>query len=315
MTDRIRRLNLEKYGPLVALAILFTVSALTSEHFLKPQNLLNILRQVSYTGIIGLGMTFVIIAGGIDLSVGSLTALAGGLAILSLNQFGGGWGAIAMAMLVSLAAGAAGGAVNGLLVTRGRVAPFIATLGTMAIFRSITLYIQSAGEYQSSSELYASIGMGNWLGIPIPVWVFLTLTVVFAIILNRTPFGRYVCAVGANERVARYSAINVHAVRFITYLIVGLTVGITALLLSSRMNSISSSNAGANYELDAIAVAIIGGTSLSGGSGSMFGTLIGAVILGIVNNMLNMWEVSPYLQGAVKGAVIIGAVLIQRKRS
>jgi len=315
MTDRIHRLNLEKYGPLVALAILFTVSALTSEHFLKPQNLLNILRQVSYTGIIGLGMTFVIIAGGIDLSVGSLTALAGGLAILSLNQFGGGWGAIAMAMLVSLVAGAAGGAVNGLLVTKGRVAPFIATLGTMAVFRSTTLYIQSAGEYQSSSELYASIGMGNWLGIPIPVWVFLTLTVVFAIVLNRTPFGRYVCAVGANERVARYSAINVHAVRFMTYLIVGLTVGITALLLSSRMNSISSSNAGANYELDAIAVAIIGGTSLSGGSGSMFGTLIGAVILGIVNNMLNMWEVSPYLQGAVKGAVIIGAVLIQRKRS
>lgn len=314
MSNRVRRINFEKYGPLVALAILFTLSALTSEHFLKPQNLLNILRQVSYTGIIGLGMTFVIIAGGIDLSVGSLTALAGGLAILTLNQFGGGWGAIGMAMLVAVTAGAAGGAVNGCLVTKGRVAPFIATLGTMAIFRSTTLYIRSAGEYQSSSELYASIGMGNWLGVPIPVWVFLALTLVFGVMLTRTPFGRYVCAVGANERVARYSAINVHAVRFATYLIAGFTVGVTALLLSSRMNSISSSNAGANYELDAIAVTIIGGTSLSGGSGSMFGTLVGAVILGIVNNMLSMWEVSPYLQGAVKGAVIIGAVLIQRKR-
>jgi ribose transport system permease protein len=314
MNDRIRRINFEKYGPVLALALLFTVSALTSEHFLKPQNLLNIMRQVSYTGIIGLGMTFVIIAGGIDLSVGSLTALAGGLAILTLNQFGGGWGAVGMALLTALAVGAAGGALNGLLVTKGRVAPFIATLGTMAIFRSLTLHFKSAGEYQSGSELYASIGMGSWVGVPIPVWVFLTLTGLCSILLNRTPFGRYVCAVGANERVARYSAINVSAIRFMTHLMVGLTVGITSVLLSSRMNSISSSNAGANYELDAIAVAIIGGTSLSGGRGSVFGTLVGAVILGIVNNMLNMWEVSPYLQGAVKGAVIIGAVLIQRKR-
>lgn len=314
MSSLIRRINLEKYGPLLALVVLFAVSAVTSEHFLRPQNLLNILRQVSYTGIIGLGMTFVIIAGGIDLSVGSLTALAGGLAILALNRCGGGWGAVSVAVLAALAAGMAGGAVNGLLVTWGRVTPFIATLGTMAIFRSLTLYIQSAGEYQSTSELYASVGMGVWLGIPVPAWVLLILSGVFAVVLTRTPFGRYVCAVGANERVARYSAIPVAGVRFATYVMTGLTVGMTALLLSSRLNSISSSNAGINYELDAIAVTIIGGTSLAGGRGSVFGTLVGAVMLGIVNNMLNMWEISPYLQGAVKGAVIIGAVLIQRKR-
>lgn len=308
------KIDLEKFGPLIALVVLFVVSSVTSEYFLHTQNLLNILRQVSYTGIIALGMTFVIVGGGIDLSVGSLTALAGGVGILVLNRFGGGVGAIALAVGTALLVGAAGGAVNGFLVTAGRVAPFIATLGTMAIYRSITLYIANAGEYRSSSELYAAMGMGSFLWVPIPVWVFLVLAVLFAVVLNLTPFGRYVCAVGSNERVAAYSAIRVNRIRFATYLLVGLTVGLSAVLLSSRMNSISSSNAAVNYELDAIAAAIIGGTSLAGGRGSIVGTLIGAVILGIVNNMLNMWEVSPYLQGTVKGAVIIGAVLIQRKR-
>lgn len=310
----VRRINYEKYGPLIALLVLFIVSSVSSPYFLRTRNILNILRQVSYTGIIGLGMTFVIISGGIDLSVGSLTALVGGIVIMVLNYFGGGYWAILLAILVGLCLGIVGGLVNGLVITKGKVAPFIVTLGTMAIYRSITLYISNAGEFRSISNVYPELGMGYILGVPIPVWMFILLAIAYSYILNNTRYGRYVCAVGSNERVAAYSAINVDLVKVISYVITGLSVAVSAVLLSARLNSISSSNAGVNYELDAIAAVIIGGTAMSGGSGTIVGTVIGAVILGIVNNMLNMLGVSPYLQGTVKGLVIIGAVLIQRKK-
>lgn len=310
----IQKINYEKYGPLFALIVLFVISSVTSPYFLRTRNILNILRQVSYTGIIGLGMTFVIISGGIDLSVGSLTALVGGIVILVINYFGGGYGAIAIAILVGLCLGILGGLINGVIITKGRVAPFIVTLGTMAIYRSITLYISNAGEFRSISNIFPQIGMGYILGVPIPVWVFLVLAAVYSFILNNTRYGRYVCAVGSNERVAQYSAIKVDLVKIISYMLTGLTVAVSAVLLAARLNSISSSNAGLNYELDAIAAVIIGGTAMSGGSGTIMGTVIGAIILGIVNNMLNMLGISPYLQGTVKGLVIISAVLIQRQK-
>jgi len=315
-----KRFEYEKYGPLIALALLMAVSAASSPYFFRIENLLNILRQVSYSGIIALGMTFVIIAGGIDLSVGSMTALAGGAVILSLNRFTAAAGpehavaAIAGASLVGLLAGALAGAVNGLLVTAGRVAAFIATLGTMAIFRSLTLQLADAGEFRSACALFPELGMGRLLGVPNPVWAFAILALLFSVVLHRTRYGRYACAVGSNARVATYSAIPVNLVRFFSYVICGLTVGVSAVFFSSRMNSISSTNAGVNYELDAIAAVIIGGTAMAGGRGTIWGTVVGAIILGIVNNMLNMVGVSPYLQGTVKGAVIIAAVLIQRKK-
>src|SRR6056297_497961 len=305
--------SMDKWGPLLALAILFVISAFASPFFLKTRNLLNILRQVSYTGIIGLGMTFVIITGGIDLSVGSMTAWAGGISILVLNALGGGPWAILVTILAAIGVGMASGAANGIIITKGKVAPFIVTVGTMAIFRSLTLYISGAGEFRSQSNLFPEIGMGDFLGIPYPVWVFIGLAVLFWMILNHTKYGRYLCAIGSNEKVAKYSAINVDKIRFWAYSIVGMVVGVTSVLLAARLNSISSSGAGQSYELDAIAAVIIGGTSMSGGSGTIIGTVIGAIILGIVNNMLNMLGVSPYLQGTVKGLVIIGAVLIQRK--
>lgn len=311
---QLKNMDFEKYGPLFALFVLFVLSSVSSPYFLQTRNILNILRQVSYTGIIGLGMTFVIISGGIDLSVGSMTALIGGIIILVLNYFGGDVSAIIIAIIVGIILGVLAGAVNGVIITKGKVAPFIVTLGTMAIYRSFTLYISNAGEFRSSSSLYPELGMGHFLGIPIPVWIFLGLAAIFNLILFNTRYGRYVCAVGSNEKVAAYSAINVDLIKFISYLIVGFTVAVSAVLLSSRLNSISSSNAGINFELDAIAAVIIGGTSMTGGSGTVYGTVIGAIILGIVNNMLNMLGVSPYLQGTVKGLVIIGAVLIQRKK-
>jgi ribose transport system permease protein len=279
---------------------------------------MNILRQNSYTGIIALGLTFVIIAGGIDLSVGSMTALVGAVVIFSLNALAG-WGcspalAITGAILTGVIAGAVCGVLNALLVTFGKIVPFIATLGTMSIFRSLTLYITQAGEVKSVVDTYSHFGMGRFLEVPTPVWVFALLAIVFSVILHAMPFGRYALSVGASERVSRYAAIPVSVIRFMTYVICGATVGITAVLLSSRLNSVSPTTTGLYYELDAIAAVVIGGTSMSGGKGTIWGTVVGVLILGIVNNMLNMWGVSPFLQGTVKGAVILAAVLIQRPR-
>ena len=309
----LKKIEMDKYGPLIALLVLFATSALASPYFLHLRNLTNIMRQVSSTGVISLGMTFVIITGGFDLSVGSMLALIGGIGIMILNHLGGGAGAIIAVFIVSILMGALAGAINGFIITKGRVAPFVATLGTMSIFRSLILYISNAGEIRSYSSLYPSVGMGYLIGLPNPVWAFFLLAVLFHVVLYHTRFGRYICAVGSNERVAVYAAIKSTWIKFYTYVIIGATVGISAVFLSSRLNSISSTNAGAGYELDAITAVVIGGTSLSGGSGSIINTLIGVLILGIINNMLNMLGVSPYLQGTAKGIVIIAAVLIQRK--
>ncbi len=311
-TCPIKRINYAKFTPLLALIILCIISAIASPYFLKVQNLLNILRQVSYTGIIALGMTFVIIGGGIDLSVGSMAALAGGVAILVLNAVGGTLG-IMLAICTALAVGVTAGSLNGLFVTKFRIPPFVVTLGTMSLFRSLTLYFINAGEYRSQVAEYANIGSGKFLGIFIPVWIFLFLAILLQVILSNTKYGRYILAVGSSEQVARYSAIRVRSVRFMTYALIGFTVGVTAIMFGSRLNAVSSSNMGLYYEMDAIAAVVIGGTSMSGGSGTVLGTVVGAIILGIINNMLNMLGVSPYLQGAVKGSVIILAVLLQYK--
>jgi ribose transport system permease protein len=313
-----RKFSAERYGSLVALALLFAVSAVLSPHFLQPQNLLNILRQISYTGIIALGMTFVIIAGGIDLSVGSLAAFAGSVAMIAMNALASAgepeWIGVLAACVAAIAVGSAGGALNGVMVTKGRIAPFIVTLGSMAIFRSLSLYMADAGEFRSQNGLYAAIGSASLAYVPVPVWIMLAIAFAFALLLGRTRYGRYVRAVGSNQRVARYSAINVDRVRFLTYVMNGLVVGVTAVLISMRFNAVGSSTLGVSYEMDAIAAAVIGGTAMAGGSGTVWGTIVGAITLGVINNMLNMVGVSPYLQGTVKGLVIIGAVLIQRRK-
>ncbi len=300
---------------LMALVVLFVISSIASPYFLQVQNLLNIMKQVSYSGIIGLGMAFIIIAGGIDLSVGSMTAFIGAISILIVNALGGGALAIAVAWVAAIAMGAAGGLFNGFIVTKGRVAPFIVTLGTMAIFRSLTLYIGHGGQFVSQSPLYGNMGMSSVLGVPTAVWIFLILAFLLSGLLNRTRFGRYACAVGSNERVAKYAAINVDMTRLFSYVLTGVMVAVTGVLLSSRMNSVNSSNSAVNFEMDAIAAVVIGGTPMTGGRGTIWGVVIGAIILGMINNMLNMLSVSAYLQGTVKGLVIIAAVFIQRGQS
>ena len=296
----------------MAFVVLFVIAAIVGwPNFLRIRNLTNILRQISYTGIIGLGMTMVIISGGIDLSVGSMCAFVGGISIYFLNLFGpesilG----IALTILFSLVLGMACGALNGIMVAKFKMAPFIVTLGTMSIFRSLIQYFSNAGNILSENTLYGGIGSGVFLRLPIPVWCFIAVGILLHVVLNHTAFGRYICATGSNEQVAKYSAINVKLVKMIPYVITGLTVGVTALMWSSRLNCINPSDC-TGYEMDAIAAAVIGGTLMSGGKGSIIGTMMGAVMLGIINNMLVMGGISAFLQQAVKGLVIIVAVLLQ----
>ena len=306
---------LNESKPFLALAALLIVCMVSNEHFRSPQNLINITRQVSYTGIVALGMTFVIIAGGIDLSIGSLLALAGVSGIMLMGKIADPAAAVLAAFAVTLGIGILGGAVNGAIITLGKVPSFIATLGTLSIYRSLSLYMADAGTVSSGNDMFRSLGSAAFLGLPLPAWIFFGLAVVFGVVLRQTSLGRHICATGANPKAAEYAAIRTSVIRFITYAIAGFTAGVSAFLFSTRLNSISSTDAGLSYELDAIAAAIIGGTAMNGGRGSIAGTVAGVFILGIISNALDMWGAPVNLQGLVKGSIIIVAVLIQRQRN
>lgn len=307
--------RLDDARPFLALALLLIVCMISNENFRGTQNLLNITRQVACTGIAALGMTMVIIAGGIDLSIGSLLALAGVSGVMVMGKIADPQWAVTAALAVSLGVGVIGGMLNGAIVTCGKVPPFIATLGTLSIFRSLALYMADAGTLSSNNNIFRSIGYCAPFGIPLATICFLVLAILFAVLLNQTPFGRHVCAAGANPKAARYAAIRLNWVRFGTYALAGLSAGIAAFLFSTRLNSISSTDAGMSYELDAIAGAIIGGTAMNGGRGAIAGTVAGVFILGIISNALDMWGAPVNLQGLVKGLIIITAVLIQRQHN
>lgn len=304
-----------KYAPLVTLAVLLGACCAFNADFRSPYNLMNIARQVSYSGLLALGMTLVIAGGGIDLSVGSLLALSGvfGLQVMNaLPPTTPAWEAFLAMALVALCVGCIGGALNGALVNIGRIPPFIATLGTFSIYRSLAVYSADAGLVQSSNSVLNGVARG--LGGALPLLVLLIAAVVVWGVLRYTRFGWRICAVGSNEKAATYAAIDVGAVRFISYAATGLLCGIGAILLASRLQSVSSTGAGNAYELDAIACVIIGGTPMSGGRASIWGTLCGVFILGIIGNALDLWSISANLQGTVKGVIIILAVLLQYRR-
>ncbi|GAA4707954.1 ABC transporter permease [Brevibacillus fulvus] len=305
---RVQRLW-EKYSVIIAFFILLLAAAVVNENFFTSGNLMNILRQVAIIGIISLGQTIVILSGGLDLSVGASLALSGAVGITLMNETGsvlsGVIGTLVCAVLI--------GVLNGTMVTKGKIAPFIATLGMMAAARSIGLYFADGGSTTGKVEGFTQIANGELLGIAYPVYFFLLLTVLLVIVLKKTRTGRYLYAIGSNERAALLSAIPVNRVKLAAYSLCGFLVGCSALIESSRLNSISSSSSGISYELDAIAAVVIGGTRLSGGKGSIVGTLFGVLILGILNNMINLMNVSPYLQGLVKGCIIVIAVLLQKK--
>lgn len=318
-------------GPLLGLAALVTVVSVYNPAFLSVVNVLNVLQNSSYVGLIAVGMTFVILSGGIDLSVGSLVAFAGGFGIWAMNHaLAGGtpeWLAVALAFAVTLAAGLAAGAMNGVLVTLGRVAPFIATLGGLAAYRSLAQALADGGEFRSGSDrLFQWIGnegvpipylvnqYGNPVDLPWSIVIFVAAVLIAILLLRATRFGRHVYAVGSSERTAKYSAVRVGWVKFAAYTMLGGLTGLAALLNASRMNSVSSGGTGLMWELDAIAAVVIGGTRLSGGRGTVIGTVVGLLILGVIGNMLNLLQVSTYLQDLVKGVIIVAAVLIQRVR-
>lgn len=308
------RMNFSKYLIVFILIGLMAFSGILSPAFLKPRNILNIFWQTSYVGIIAIGITFVMIAGGIDLSVGSMLALLGSVAIQTVNKFGDKTSSVVFSFLLTYGLAILLGFGVGFLTTKGKIPAFVTTLGGMAIYRSLVLNFANGGVYMTMSQKYTSIGMKFVLGLPLPMIVFIAYAILAYILLDKTKFGRYVYAVGANETAALYSAIKVDVVRTWTYVVSGISVATSAILLSSMMSAVSSSSTGNGFELDAIAAAVIGGTSLSGGKGSVFGTFFGALILGVINNMLVMLNVAVYLQGMVKGLIIIAAVLLQNLR-
>lgn len=313
--------RLHGVGPVLGLVLLCIAGTALNGDFATLDNAMNVLTRTAFIGIIAVGMCFVIISGGIDLSVGSMAALIAGGVILLMNRLGS--SGLAPVAVVALGAGfavllgAAFGLVHGLLITRGRIEPFIVTLGTLGIFRAYLTYLSNGGAITLDNALadaYAPVYYGQLLRLPIPVWVFLLVAVVGAIILNRTAYGRYVQAIGSNEQVARYAAVDVDRVKALTYVLLGACVGVATLLYVPRLGS-ASPTTGLLWELEAIAAVIVGGTALKGGSGSITGTVIGAVLLSVISNILNLTSIiSVYLNAAVQGVVIIAVAFMQRRR-
>jgi ribose transport system permease protein len=301
----------QKLGPLLGLLALIIIVSVLNPSFLEPLNILNLLRQVSINALIAFGMTFVILTGGIDLSVGSILALS---SALTAGMIVSGMDPI-LAIIIGCLLGGVMGMVNGLLITKGKMAPFIATLATMTLFRGLTLVYTEGNPITGLGDnyLFQLFGRGYFLGIPVPA---ITIVLVFAIlyvILHKTPFGRQTYAIGGNEKAAFISGIKVPRVKVLIYGISGLLAALAGAILTSRLNS-AQPTAGTSYELDAIAAVVLGGTSLNGGKGRIFGTLIGVLIIGVLNNGLNLLGVSSFYQMVVKGIVIIIAVLLDRKK-
>ena len=309
----------------IALVLLLVVCVIVRPEFRNPQTLLMIAKQVTIVGIIALGMTFVIAGGGIDLSVGSLFAFSGVSALLVLKdlQEAGmalAWsegGVFLIVTVVALLVGALGGALNGLLVAVCKIPPFIATLGTLSIFRSLALHFAESGtlplrnvvngtDTPGISELAAPM-IGKY---EVTAVVFVVLTAICWVLMKYTAFGRHVCAVGANEKVAKFAGINTGTVKLLTYTLTGLLVGAGVVLFLGQLESVPN-NAGNLYELDAIAAVVIGGTAMSGGKANVWGTLAGALILGLIFAFLNFTGTAPALKGLVQGVIILLSVLIQ----
>ncbi|GAA4008790.1 ABC transporter permease [Deinococcus rubellus] len=305
-------------GPLLGLLALMIVATALNPDFLTLSNLSNVLTRAAFIGIIAVGATFVIISGGIDLSVGSMAALIAGSMILIMNAISPGVGTvgiIVIGMLCALLIGAGAGLLHGTVITRGRIEPFIVTLGTLGIFRSVLTYLSQGGSISLNntlSDAYSPVFYGKFLGIPIPILVFTAVALLGGLILNRTRYGRYVQATGSNEQVARYAAVDVTRVKIITYVIQGVCVALATLLYVPRLGSASPST-GLLWELEAIAAVIIGGTALKGGSGRIWGTVVGAILLVTIENVLNLTSIiSVYLNAAVQGVVIIIVAFMQR---
>jgi ribose transport system permease protein len=318
---RRRALNFHVLGPMLALMALVALGAMLNDNFLSAGNVTNVLARSAFIGIIAVGMTFVITAGGIDLSVGAMAAFVAGVMILVMNllipQMGVGIPVIAIGMVVALLTGLSAGWVNGILITKVRIEAFIVTLGSMGIYRSLVTWLADGGTLSLDFELrgvYRPVYYDGILGISWPIIVFALVAICGEIVMRRTPFGRHCAAIGANEQVARYSAVDVTRTRIATYALLGMLVGLATIMYVPRLGSASAST-GVLWELEAIAAVIIGGTVLKGGFGRVWGAVIGVLILSLIDNILNLASiVSPYLNGAIQGVIVILAVVLQREK-
>lgn len=301
----------KKFGTVISLLILVMVVSILNPKFLTMYNILNIFRQVSINGLIAFGMTFVILTGGIDLSVGATLGLSGvilGLVISAgIPDF--------MAILIALIFGCVLGAINGVLVSKVNLQPFIATLATMTMYRGLTMIVSEGIPFMGltkTAPILDYFSQGTFLKVPFPMIVFLLLLAILLVVLQKTVFGRGVYAVGGNEEAARLSSMPIVKIKTLVYIISGFMSALAGIILTSRLSS-SQPTAGMGFELDAIAAVVIGGTSLSGGKGRIFGTFLGVLIIGVLNNGLNIIGVSAFYQQFIKGLVILFAVILDRK--
>jgi ribose transport system permease protein len=294
-----------QFGTLIGLLVLSAILWALSPHFLTISNILNIAQQTSINAIIAVGMTFVIITAGIDLSVGSIMAFSGVVLASALNA----GLPVPVSLLLGLAVGMLCGFVNGILISYGRLPPFISTLGMMSVARGAALLYTQGRPISGFSESFRFLAAGEIFSIPTPVIIMILVYIIAYFLLNRTKLGRYTYAIGGNEEAAILSGINVKYYKTMIYALCGMLSGLAAIILTARLNS-AQPIAGIMYELDAIAATVIGGTSLMGGEGRIVGTLIGALIMGVLRNGLNLLGVSSFVQQTVIGAVIIVAVLI-----
>jgi ribose/xylose/arabinose/galactoside ABC-type transport system permease subunit len=305
-----------RFAPLIFLILLMAVFAILEPRFLSSINLFNIMRQVSITGLLAIGMTFVILTAGIDLSIGSLLAFAGLVAAavakgglsdrftVGDDAIGYGW---PLAALAAIALGMAGGYIQGLAITKLRVPPFVVTLGGMSVFRGAALLFAAGGPISGFDAGFAWWGQGKIGPVPVPVIIFLICAVAAHVVLSYMRFGRRVYAVGGNPEAARLSGLNVNQIIVSVYVIMGFFTGLCAFVLSARLNS-AEAVAGTGYELTVIASVVIGGTSLFGGAGSIFGTVIGTILIGVLLNGLQLNNVSSYIQQVIIGVIIVLAV-------
>ena len=313
--------HLAKFQSLIALFVLCLVIGLLSDNFFTVTNGWNVMRQISVNVCISVGMTLVVLTGGIDLSVGSILALAGAITA-GLLKFGVGISSLDLyigftllgGILAGVITGTALGTFNGWTITKFKVPPFVATLAMLTIARGLTMLWTGGFPISGLGENFSYLGSGWFLGVPLPVWISGIIVVAAMIMTNKTRLGRYIYAIGGNENAARLSGINISKIKITVYAIAGALAAVGGLIVTSRLNS-AQPNAGITYELDAIAAVVIGGTSLSGGRGTIAGTVLGAIIIGVLNNGLVLLDVSPFWQQVVKGVVILLAVIIDKTNS
>ncbi|MBZ4655730.1 MAG: rbsC 2 [Thermoanaerobacter sp.] len=299
-----------KPGTILGLFVLIVLLSLSTEKFLTVSNIMNVVRQVSINAIIAFGMTYVILTGGIDLSLGSTIALAGVAAAFLL-----GWGFPNIVVIIlTLLFGAVFGVLNGIGISKGKLPPFVVTLATMTIYRGVAFVLTQGRPIKIASDsTFVQMGVGYFLNIPIPVIILFVMLIVTHVLLDQTKFGKYVYIIGGNKETARLSGINIDKTIIWIYTISGICAALSGIIMAARLYS-GQPNAGQGYELDAVAAAILGGTSITGGIGTILGTFIGALIIGILNNGMNLLNIDFYYQLVVKGVVIILAVLLDTNR-